>query len=77
MTSSLTLSLTLASPALDERCIHTLRFLALDMVQKANFGLSAGASFEGNWSTLEDSRLRSLQFGRHGQEAAPKNGPVR
>ena len=28
----------LAPPALDELCINTLRFLAVDMVQKANSG---------------------------------------
>jgi transketolase len=38
MTSSMTLSPTLALPALDELCINTLRFLAVDMVQKANSG---------------------------------------
>jgi transketolase len=32
------LSTTLAPPALDELCINTLRFLAVDMVQKANSG---------------------------------------
>lgn len=37
MTPSTTLS-TLAPPALDELCINTLRFLAVDMVQKANSG---------------------------------------
>lgn len=34
----MTLSTTLAPPALDELCINTLRFLAVDMVQKANSG---------------------------------------
>ena len=38
MTSSMTLSPTFAPPALDELCINTLRFLAVDMVQKANSG---------------------------------------
>jgi transketolase len=38
MTSSATLSTTIAPPALDELCINTLRFLAVDMVQKANSG---------------------------------------
>ena len=33
-----TLSTTIAPPALDELCINTLRFLAVDMVQKANSG---------------------------------------
>ena len=35
---SMTLSTTLAPPALDELCINTLPFLAVDMVQKANSG---------------------------------------
>ncbi len=34
----MTLSTTLAPPALDELCINTLRFLAVDMVQKADSG---------------------------------------
>jgi transketolase len=38
MASSATLATTIASPALDELCINTLRFLAVDMVQKANSG---------------------------------------
>ncbi|MGB6484773.1 MAG: hypothetical protein WBE86_14910 [Candidatus Acidiferrales bacterium] len=38
MTSSTTLSTTVAPPALDELCINTLRFLAVDMVQKAKSG---------------------------------------
>ena len=38
MTSSMTPSPTVAPPALDELCINTLRFLAVDMVQKANSG---------------------------------------
>src|ERR1700678_528141 len=38
MTSSTTLSANVASPALDEICINTLRFLAVDMVQQANSG---------------------------------------
>jgi len=38
MTSSTTLSVNVASPALDEICINTLRFLAVDMVQKAESG---------------------------------------
>src|SRR5665213_3065667 len=33
-----TLSTTIAPPAVDELCINTLRFLAVDMVQKANSG---------------------------------------
>jgi transketolase len=36
MTSSMTLSPTLAPPTFDELCINTLRFLAVDMLQKAN-----------------------------------------
>ena len=38
MTTSAALSTTIAPPALDELCINTLRFLAVDMVQKANSG---------------------------------------
>ena len=38
MSSSATLSAPIAPPALDELCINTLRFLAVDMVQKANSG---------------------------------------
>jgi len=38
MASSATFATTVASPALDELCINTLRFLAVDMVQKANSG---------------------------------------
>src|ERR1700684_3807508 len=38
MTPSTTLSTTVAPPALDEICINTLRFLAVDMVQKAKSG---------------------------------------
>jgi transketolase len=38
MATSMTLSTALAPPALDELCINTLRFLAVDMVQKANSG---------------------------------------
>ena len=41
MTHSATITLppaTIAPPALDELCINTLRFLAVDMVQKANSG---------------------------------------
>ncbi len=38
MTPSAALSTTIAPPALDELCINTLRFLAVDMVQKANSG---------------------------------------
>jgi transketolase len=38
MSSSATLSALIAPPELDELCINTLRFLAVDMVQKANSG---------------------------------------
>jgi len=38
MTASTVLSKPIAPPALDELCINTLRFLAVDMVQKANSG---------------------------------------
>ena len=38
MTTSTVLSTPTAPPALDELCINTLRFLAVDMVQKANSG---------------------------------------
>ena len=38
MTASIAPSTTVASPALDDLCINTLRFLAVDMVQKANSG---------------------------------------
>jgi len=38
MVPSATLATTIAPPALDELCINTLRFLAVDMVQKANSG---------------------------------------
>jgi len=38
MTPSATYSTTIAPPALDDLCINTLRFLAVDMVQKANSG---------------------------------------
>jgi len=38
MATSMTLSTALAPAALDELCINTLRFLAVDMVQKANSG---------------------------------------
>ena len=38
MSSSATLSAPIAPPALDELCINTLRFLAVDMVQEANSG---------------------------------------
>ncbi len=34
----MTLSTTLAPPELDELCVNTLRFLAVDMVQKAKSG---------------------------------------
>jgi len=63
MTSSATLSPTIAPPALDELCINTLRFLAVDMVQKANSGhpgLPMGSASMAY--TLWD---RSLKFNPH------------
>jgi len=63
MTSSTTLSPTIAPPALDELCINTLRFLAVDMVQKANSGhpgLPMGSASMAY--TLWD---RSLKFNPH------------
>jgi transketolase len=38
MPASTVLSTAIAPPVLDELCINTLRFLAVDMVQKANSG---------------------------------------
>jgi len=38
MTASMVVSTTLAPPALDELRVKTLRFLAVDMVQKAKSG---------------------------------------
>ena len=38
MAPSATVATTVAPPALDQLCINTLRFLAVDMVQKANSG---------------------------------------
>lgn len=38
MTTSMTAATSIAPPALDELCINTLRFLAVDMVQKAHSG---------------------------------------
>jgi transketolase len=63
MTSSMTLSPTLARPALDELCINTLRFLAVDMVQKANSGhpglpMGSAAMAYALWD-------RSLKFNPH------------
>ena len=63
MTPSATLSTTIAPPALDELCINTLRFLAVDMVQKANSGhpgLPMGSASMAY--TLWD---RSLKFNPH------------
>src|SRR5665213_1136379 len=63
MTSSATISTTMAPPALDELCINTLRFLAVDMVQKANSGhpgLPMGSASMAY--TLWD---RSLKFNPH------------
>jgi len=63
MTSSMTLSPTLAPPALDELCVNTLRFLAVDMVQKANSGhpglpMGSAAMAYALWD-------RSLRFNPH------------
>ena len=63
MAHSMTLSTTLAPPALDELCINTLRFLAVDMVQKANSGhpglpLGSAAMAYALWD-------RSLKFNPH------------
>ena len=46
-----------ALPALDELCINTLRFLAVDMVQKANSGhpglpMGSAAMAYALWDTL-------------------------
>jgi transketolase len=38
MATSATLATAIPLPALDEQCVNTLRFLAVDMVQKANSG---------------------------------------
>ena len=38
MSHSMTLSTTLAPPTLDELCRNKLSFLAVDVVQKANWG---------------------------------------
>ena len=38
MASSVAVATTVAAPVLDELCINTLRFLAVDMVEKANSG---------------------------------------
>ena len=63
MASSATLATTIASPALDELCINTLRFLAVDMVQKANSGhpglpMGSAAMAYALWD-------RSLKFNPH------------
>jgi transketolase len=63
MTSSATLAGVVAPPALDQLCINTLRFLAVDMVQKANSGhpgLPMGSATMAY--TLWD---RSLKFNPH------------
>jgi transketolase len=47
MAPSATFATIAVPPALDELCINTLRFLAVDMVQKANsghFGLPMGSA---------------------------------
>jgi hypothetical protein len=38
MTAPAVLSTAIAPPVLDELCVNTLRFLAVDMVQKTNSG---------------------------------------
>ena len=63
MAHSMTLSTTLAPPSLDELCINTLRFLAVDMVQKANSGhpglpMGSAAMAYALWD-------RSLKFNPH------------
>jgi transketolase len=63
MSNSMTLSPTLAPPALDELCINTLRFLAVDMVQKADSGhpglpMGSAAMAYALWD-------RSLKFNPH------------
>ena len=63
MAPSATCATTIAPPALDELCINTLRFLAVDMVQKANSGhpgLPMGSAAMAY--TLWD---RSLKFNPH------------
>jgi transketolase len=63
MASSATFATIAAPPALDELCINTLRFLAVDMVQKANSGhpgLPMGSAAMAY--TLWD---RSLKFNPH------------
>jgi transketolase len=66
MTSSATLSTTIAPPALDELCINTLRFLAVDMVQKADSGhpglpMGSASMAYALWD-------RSLKFNPHDPE---------
>ena len=63
MASSATVATTIAPPELDELCINTLRFLAVDMVQKANSGhpglpMGSAAMAYALWD-------RSLKFNPH------------
>jgi len=63
MAPSATIATTIAPPALDELCINTLRFLAVDMVQKANSGhpglpMGSAAMAYALWD-------RSLKFNPH------------
>ncbi len=63
MTTSVTAATPIAPPALDESCINTLPFLAVDMAQKANSGhpgLPLGS--ESMACALWD---RSLKFNPH------------
>ena len=55
----MTLSTTVAPCALDELCINTLRFLAVDMVQQANSGhpglpLGAAARADTRWGSFHN-----------------------
>ncbi|MGA2536027.1 MAG: transketolase [Terracidiphilus sp.] len=66
MASSATLAIKVAPPALDELCINTLRFLAVDMVQRANSGhpglpMGSAAMAYALWD-------RSLKFNPHDPE---------
>jgi len=66
MASSATFATTVAAPALDELCLNTLRFLAVDMVQKANSGhpglpMGSAAMAYALWD-------RSLKFNPHDPE---------
>jgi len=68
MTPSATLSTTIAPPALDELCINTLRFLAVDMVQKANSGHPGLPWLASMAYTLWD---RLLKFNPHDPTGGP------